>query len=123
MCRLSHWTHTEICMLLFQLICATHCIGSQLLIASLIIGWLVWSGGSSVGWGAGGTVVLGRRAGGAKSVNKKVFLKLFRNNSHRLSLVRLGHRHSINQFNRLQLKNLFSCSLVMYCLHSFRIFI
>src|SRR6218665_425889 len=41
--------------------------------------------------------------GDAKSVTKKVFLKLFRNNSQRLSLVRLGHRHSINQSNRLQL--------------------
>src|SRR6218665_1083885 len=30
-------------------------------------------------------------------------LVLFLNNSQRLSLVRLGHRHSINESNRLQL--------------------
>src|SRR6218665_539050 len=53
-------------------------------------------------------VVPGRRAkGGAKSVTKKIFLKLFRNNSQRLSLVRLGHRHSINQSNRLQLTTIY----------------
>jgi len=46
-------------------------------------------------WGAG--------LRGCKIGDQKVFLKLFRNNSQCLSLVRLGHRHSINQFNRLQL--------------------
>src|SRR6218665_106814 len=61
-------------------------------------------------------VVPGRRAkGGAKSVTKKVFLKLFRNNSQRLSLVRLGHRHSINQSNRLQLTTI-SFSIFLSCI-------
>ena len=49
---------------------------------------------------------------------KRIF-KLFRNNSQRLSLVRLGHRHSINQSTiRLQLTKtsfLYSCHL----LHTF----
>src|SRR6218665_1589840 len=71
--------------------------------------------------GTEGTVVPGRRAKGAQNRRPgKVFLKLFRNNSQRLSLARLGYRHSINQSNRLQLTAI--SFLVMYCMHSFRIF-
>src|SRR6218665_2686415 len=56
--------------------------------------------------GAGGQFSPGAGAaglGGAKSVTPKTILRLFRNNSQRLLLVRLGHRHSINQSSRLQL--------------------
>ena len=70
-------------------------------------------GDSGVGWGRG-TVVPGSRAKGHKIGDQKYFLKLFLNTSQLLSLVRLGHRHSINQSNRLQLTKM---GLSIYDVH------
>ena len=69
---------------------------------------------SGVGLGQRGQLSPGAGLGGPKIGDQKVFLKLFRNNSERLPLVRLGHRNSINQSNRLQLTKI-SFPVVLSC--------
>ena len=70
---------------------------------------------SGIGWGQRETVFPGCRARGAQNrwPQKSIF-KAFRNNSQRLSLVKLGHRQSISPIGYSWQKNIFlySCHVL-----------